>query len=77
MEKEFIENIKTRLKKSNKFILYFSVSDIERLLNIIEGLESSNANVCKSKYTKELEEQHRQDCNIINIYVGGNNDDKK
>ena len=70
MGNEFIEDIKRRLKKSNKFILYFSVDDIEKLLNIIEVLESSNVN--KSKYIKELEEQHRQDCNIINIYVGGN-----
>lgn len=70
MGNEFIEDIKRRLKKSNKFIMYFNVDDIEKLLNIIEVLESSNVN--KSKHIKELEEQHRQDCNIINIYVGGN-----
>lgn len=70
MGNEFIEDIKRRLKKSNKYILYFGVDDIEKLLNIIEVLESSNVN--KSKYIKELEKQHRQECNIINIYVGGN-----
>ena len=26
----------------------------------------------KRKYIKELENQHKQDCNIINIYIGGN-----
>lgn len=69
MANEFIEDIKRRLKKSNKYVLYINKYDIERLLNIIEVLENSNIN--KSKYIKELEEQHRQDCNIINIYIGG------
>lgn len=50
---EFIKDIKERLKRSNKFILYFNVEDIERLIRIIDMLESEN--VHKSKYIKELE----------------------
>lgn len=54
MANEFIEDIKRRLKKSNKYVLYIDKYDIEMLLNIIEVLENSNIN--KSKYIKELEE---------------------
>lgn len=72
MENEFIKDIERRLKKSNKYVLYFNKGDIEKLLNIIKVLESSNVN--KSKYIKEIE---KQDCNIINIYIGGKENDKK
>ena len=69
MEEEFIKEVKEKLKRSNKLIMYFDIYDIERLVKIIECLESRNkANI---KYIKELENQHKQDCNIINIYIGG------
>ena len=44
MENEFIKDIERRLKKSNKYVLYFDKGDIEKLLNIIKVLESSNVN---------------------------------
>ena len=70
MEEEFIKEVKEKLKRSNKLIIYFDIYDIERLVKIIEALESRNKN--NMKYIKELENQHKQDCNIINIYIGGN-----
>ena len=48
----FIKDVKRRLEKSNKFILYTNVDDIRRLLCIIEGLESENE--IKTKRIKEL-----------------------
>ena len=70
MEEEFIKEVKEKLKRSNKLIMYFDIYDIERLVKIIEALESRNK--YNMKYIKELENQHKQDCNIINIYIGGN-----
>ena len=70
MEEEFIKEVKEKLKRPNKLIMYFDIYDIERLVKIIEALESRNK--YNMKYIKELENQHKQDCNIINIYIGGN-----
>lgn len=70
MEEEFIKEVKEKLKRSNKLIMYFDIYDLKRLVKIIEALESRNK--CNMKYIKELENQHKQDCNIINIYIGGN-----
>lgn len=70
MEEEFIKEVKEKLKRSNKLIMYFDIYDVERLVKIIEALESRNK--YNMKYIKELENQHKQDCNIINIYIGGN-----
>lgn len=48
----FIKDVKRRLEKSNKFLLYFNTDDIRRLLCIIEGLEIENE--IKTKCIKEL-----------------------
>ena len=37
-----MKEVKEKLKRSNKTILYFDIYDIERLVKIIESLESRN-----------------------------------
>ena len=63
----FIKDVKFRLEKSNKFVLYFNTDDIRRLLCIIEGLESENE--IKTKCIKELEELNKKYNKIVlNIF---------
>lgn len=64
----FIKDIKRRLEKSNKLILYFNTDDIRGLLCIIEGLESENE--IKTKRIKELEELNKSTTNVL-IYAEG------
>lgn len=65
----FIKDVKHRLEKCNKFILYFNVDDIRRLLCIIEGLESENE--IKTKCIKELEELNKSTAKSYIIYSEG------
>ena len=67
---KFIKDIEEKINKSNKFVLYFDKKDIVTLVKVIKILEKENKD--SRKYIKELENQHKQDCNIINIYIGGN-----
>lgn len=59
----FIKDVKRRLEKSNKFMLYFNTDDIRRLLCIIECLESENE--IKTKCIKELEELNKSITNRV------------
>lgn len=63
----FIKDIKRRLEKSSKFMLYFNTDDIRRLLCIIEGLESENE--IKTKCIKELEELNKSTAKSYIIYI--------
>ena len=65
----FIKDIKRRLEKSNKFMLYFTTDDIRRLLCIIEGLESENE--IKTKCIKELEKLNKSTTKSYLIYAEG------
>lgn len=70
MIEKLIKDIEEKINKSNEFVLYFDKKDIVTLVKIIKILEKENKD--SRKYIKELENQHKQDCNIINIYIGGN-----
>ena len=65
----FIKDVKRRLEKSDKFMLYFNTNDIRRLLCIIEGLESENE--IKTKCIKELEELNKSTTKSYLIYAEG------
>lgn len=65
----FIKDVKYRLEKSNKSMLYFNTDDIRRLLCIIEGLESENE--IKTKCIKELEELNKSTTKSYLIYAEG------
>ena len=65
----FIKDVKRRLEKCNKFILYINVDDIRRLLCIIEGLERENE--IKTKCIKELEELNKSTAKSYIIYSEG------
>ena len=65
----FIKDVKRRLEKCNKFMLYFNTDDIRRLLCIIEGLESENE--IKTKCIKELEELDKSTTKSYLIYAEG------
>lgn len=65
----FIKDVKHRLEKCNKLILYFNTDDIRRLLWIIEGLESENE--IKTKCIKELEELNKSTTKSYLIYAEG------
>lgn len=65
----FIKDVKRRLEKSNKFMLYFNTDDIRRLLCIIECLESENE--IKTKCIKELEELNKSTTKSYLIYAEG------
>lgn len=65
----FIKDVKRRLEKSDKFMLYFNTDDIRRLLCIIECLESENE--IKTKYIKELEELNKSTAKSYSIYSEG------
>lgn len=67
MGNKIFEEIKRKYKKSTEYMLYVSYEDIGKLIKIIEALEDRNKS--NIRYIKELEEQHRQDCRIINIYI--------
>ena len=43
------------------------IEDIRKMICIIKCLEQENLH--KSKYIKELEEQHKKDCNAINVDI--------
>lgn len=65
----FIKDVKRRLEKSNKFMLYFNTDDIRRLLCIIECLESENE--IKTKCIKELKELNKSTTKSYLIYAEG------
>lgn len=65
----YFNDVKRRLEKSNKFLLYFSIEDIQRLVNIIESLEDENK--YKSKYIKELEKLNLSTTKSYLIYSEG------
>ena len=65
MGDNFIKEMEEKLSKRS--ILHFSIEDIAKMICIIKCLEKES--IYKSKYIKELEEQHKKDCNAINVYI--------
>ena len=65
MGDNFIKEMEEKLSKRS--ILHFSIEDITKMISIIKCLEKES--IYKSKYIKELEEQHKKDCNVINVYI--------
>ena len=65
MGDDFIKEMEEKLSKRS--IIHFCIEDITKMICIIKCLEQENLH--KSKYIKELEEQHKKDCNAINVYI--------
>ena len=61
----FIKEMEEKLSKRS--IIHFSLEDITKMIYIIKWLEKES--IYKSNYIKELEEQHKKDCNVINVYI--------
>lgn len=65
MDDNFIKEMEEKLSKRS--IIHFSIEDITKMICIIKCLEKKS--IYQSNYIKELEEQHKKDCNAINVYI--------
>lgn len=68
-----LEELLSQMKELNQQTYINNSLDILAIENAINYIKlSTKENNRLQEKIKELENQHKQDCNIINIYIGGN-----